>query len=82
MTIESYIIKLNERASDEDVTNIITFINHNGGRILSVIRGSFVIIGAFENYLADEVRRLPSVKLVGGIVFKGNKLPITRRLAK
>lgn len=81
MAIESYLIKLNEQVSREDVARVITYINENGGRIASVIRNGSVIIGAFENYLADEVRRLPSVKLVGGVVFK-DKIPVIRRLHK
>ncbi|MGM0786523.1 MAG: hypothetical protein ACQETG_02310 [Thermodesulfobacteriota bacterium] len=67
MAMETFLIAMKKHGSREDTARVISVVNALGGRIDIVIEGSGTIIATFDNTLADRIRRLPYVKLVGGI---------------
>ena len=80
LPVELHLIKLIEGANPKDALKVLAYIKESGGQVTSVIRGGDAIIAAFESQVADELRRLHHVKLVGGIALNRETPVIRRRL--
>ena len=79
LPVELHLVKLDEGASSEDALRVLAHIKESGGQVASVIRGGDAIIAAFKSQVADELRLLPHIKLVGGISLKDREIPVIRR---
>lgn len=67
MAIESFLVVLREGASSQATDSVSAAISDAGGRIQLTAAQGRVIITTFEGSVADAIRKLPHVKLVGGV---------------
>ena len=80
MVVETFLIRLRAGATRRDTDRVIDYVRVHGGRVEALLKGGSVVIGVLDNSLAENVRSLPSVALVGGVNFKGRKIrKITKR---
>ena len=80
MTVETFLIRLRDGASRRDIDRVINYLQVHGGRVEALLKDRSVVIGILDNSLAENLRSLPSVALVGGVNFKGRAIrKITRR---
>ncbi len=80
MAVETFLIRLRNGATRRDTERVIDYVQAHGGRIEALLKDRSVVIGAMDNSLAENLRRLPSVALVGGVNFNGRKIrKITKR---
>jgi len=79
MVTETYLVRLRENVSKDEIKSVELMINRCGGNIEAVIKNGIVLITSFESSYVDVIRSLPSVELVGGVVFKGRKLTRFRK---
>ena len=80
MTVETFLIRLRDGATRRDTDRVINYLQVNGGRVEALLKNRSVVIGVLDNSLAENLRSLPSVALVGGVNFKGRTIrKITRR---
>jgi hypothetical protein len=80
MTVETFLIRLRDGATRKDTDRVVNYVQVHGGRVEALLKDRSVVVGVMERSLAENVRSLPSVALVGGVIFKGRKiLKITKR---
>jgi hypothetical protein len=79
MATETYLVRLREIVSRDEIKFVESKINGSGGNIEAILKNGIVLIISLESSRVDVIRSLPSVELVGGVVFKGRKL---RRIRK
>ena len=80
MVVETFLIRLRDGATRRDTDRVINYLQVHGGRVEALLKDRSVVIGVLDNSLAENVRSLPSVALVGGVNFKGRKIrKITKR---
>lgn len=81
MTAETFLIRLRDGATRNDADRVINYVQANGGRVEALLKDRSVVIGFMDRSLAEKVRSLSSVALVGGVIFKGRKIrKITKRV--
>jgi cob(I)alamin adenosyltransferase len=74
MATETYLVRLRESVSKDDIKFLESMINRCGGNIEAILKNGIVLIISLESSYVDVIRNLSSVELVGGVVFKGRKL--------
>jgi len=74
MALETFLVVLREDSSSRDVNRVISAIGHLGGNVEITARRGNVLVASFDPALAESMRRLPSVKLVGGVSVGQRKL--------
>lgn len=80
MTVETFLIRLRDGATKHDTDRVVNYMQVNGGRVEALLKDRSVVVGVMDRSLAENVRSLPSVALVGGVIFKRRKiLKITKR---
>lgn len=67
MALERFLVVLEEGVSPQTTTRIVSIIENLGGRVEIVTGQAKAIVATFDNSFAERVRRLPYVKLVGGV---------------
>jgi hypothetical protein len=67
MALESFLIVLDDNVSLNATEKLFSIIIGHGGKINIVIGQGKAIIATFDNSLADGIRRVPCVKLLGGV---------------
>jgi hypothetical protein len=79
MVMETYLVRLRDNVSKDEIKSVELMINRCGGNIEAVVKNGIVLIASFESSYVDIIRNLSSVELVGGVVFKGRKLKRYRK---
>jgi len=75
MALESFLVVLKESVSPQATDKIVSIIKNLGGRVEIVTgEGRAIILATFDNSFAERIRRLPYVKLVGGVTIRKRKL--------
>lgn len=77
MTLERFIIVLKESVSPQATDRVVSIIKNIGGRVEIIIGQGKGIIATFDNSFLDDIRKLPYVKLVGGVTI--GKRELTRK---
>ena len=77
MALESFLVVLKETVSPQATDRIVSLINGLGGKVAVITGQRKVIIATFDNSCADRIRKIPYVKLVGGV--RIGKRKITRK---
>ena len=77
MALESFLITLKESARPQATDRIVSIIKNLGGKIEIITGKRKTIIATFDNSFADRIRRLPYVKLLGGVTI--GKRGLTRK---
>lgn len=67
MALESFIVALKEDSSPQDTDRVVSIINNLNGKVGIITAQRKIIIATFDNSCADRIRKLPYVKLVGGV---------------
>lgn len=73
MPTETYLIRVAEDATANQVQGILKVVLGTGGRI-EMVAGKTIIVSLDSSY-SQLVRQTPGVALVGGINFRGRKIP-------
>ena len=80
MAVETFLIRLRDGATRRDTDRVINYVQVHGGRVEALLKDRSMVIGVMDNSLAENLRSLPLVTLVGGVNFKGRKIrKITKR---
>ena len=74
MALESFLVVLKESVSPQARDRVVSTIKNLGGRVETVTGEGRAIIATFDNSFAERIRRLPYVKLVGGVTIQKRKL--------
>jgi hypothetical protein len=82
MAAERFLIRLREGTTPSDTDKVINYVQAHGGRVETLLKNRSVVIGFMDSSLADNLRNLPSVTLVGGVIFKGRKVRKTVKRSK
>jgi hypothetical protein len=82
MALETFLVALKENASEQTTNRLVTMIRELGGRVEIVAGRGRTIIATFDHYFAEQIRRLPPVRLVGGVAIGKRKLPRTSRTGR
>jgi hypothetical protein len=81
MALENFLVVLKESVSPQATDRIVSIIKSLNGKIEIITRQGKVIIATFDNSFADRIRKLPYVKLVGGVTI-GKKKLVRKRIIK
>ncbi|MDD3042085.1 MAG: hypothetical protein PHV51_00245 [Methanosarcinaceae archaeon] len=73
MTIETHLIRLSDDATAPLIQGVLAVVLGHGGKIEMAV--GRVIIASFDSAYTDRIRKKPGVKLIGGICFRGRKIP-------
>lgn len=74
MALESFLIVLEESVSPQTTNRIVSTIKNLDGKVGIITGQGKAIIATFDNSFAERIRRLPYVKLVGGVTIGRRKL--------
>lgn len=74
MAVESFLVVLKETDFPQAIDRIVSIIKNFGGKVEIITGEEKVIIATFDNSFAEKIRRLPYVKLVGGMTIGKRKL--------
>lgn len=74
MALESFLIALKESASPQATDRIVSIIKNLGGKVEIITGRRKTIIATFDNSFAERIRRLPYVKLLGGVTIGKRRL--------
>ena len=74
MAVDTFLIRLREGATRRDTDRVINYVQVHGGRVEALLKEKAVVIVSMDRSLAENVKNLPSVALVGGVFFKGRKI--------
>lgn len=81
MSVESHMIRISDSASPIQVQEILKAVLGCGGRI-EMISGK-ILIASFDSAYAEAIKRKKGVALVGGVNFRGRKVPkIVKRVSR
>ncbi len=64
---ETFLVVLREGLPEEATAWTVSMMGRLGGRVEMIAGEGKAIVATLDHALADRVRRLPSVKLVGGV---------------
>ena len=67
MAIGSFLVVLQESASPQTINRIVSIVRSIGGNVGIITGQGKAIIATFDSSFAGRIRRLPYVKLVGGV---------------
>lgn len=73
MSKETFLIRLINKASNQDINYLISIVTQINGRVEMYCNNSKVIIATFDNSYKEKIMRIRCVKLVGGVTFRGLK---------
>jgi hypothetical protein len=80
MTVETFLIRLRDGATRQDTDRVVNYVQAHGGQVEALLKDGSVVVGVMDRSLSENVKSLPTVALVGGVIFKGRKiLKITKR---
>jgi len=82
MSLESFLIQIKPDATEQSVKTIIYKIQEIGGKANMVTGQGKTIIAYFDNRHIDAIRKLPFVKLVGGVTIKQREIKRIRAKKK
>ncbi|KYK33838.1 MAG: hypothetical protein HXS46_14180 [Theionarchaea archaeon] len=74
MATENFLVVLKEDCSLQATRKIISVIKDIGGRVEIITGGGKAVVATFDNAFAEKIRRLPYVKLVGGVTVGKRRL--------
>ena len=77
MASENFLVTLKENVSPQATDRIVSIIKNLGGKVEIITDEGKTIIATFDNSFAERIRRLPYVKLVGGVTIRKRK--VTRK---
>jgi len=69
MAFESFMVVLNESSTNVHYERVLNLIKDFGGRIEFVAANGKVIISTFDNTHVDRLKKMPEVRLAGGVTF-------------
>ena len=78
MALESFLIVLNDNVSLKATEKLLSTIVGHGGTINIVIGQGKALVATFDNSLAEGIRRVPCVKLLGGVTIGRRRLTRSR----
>lgn len=76
----TYIIKLRNNASQEDFMKIISVLKKNLAQISFASPEKYWIVANLDQKLADMIRNIPVVDVVGGLTFIKRDIKVIRTL--
>ncbi|MBL7209036.1 MAG: hypothetical protein ISS52_02955 [Dehalococcoidia bacterium] len=74
MALQNFLVILKEGFTPEATDRTISTIKTLGGNVDIITGQGKAIIATFDNCFAGEVRKLPCVKLVGGVTIRPEQL--------
>ncbi len=74
MSLENFLIQIKPDVSEQAVKTIIYKIQKIGGKVNIIARQGRVIIAYFDNIYKDKIKKLPFVKIVGGITINKREI--------
>lgn len=69
MALESFMVVLSESSTGSHFERASNLIKDFGGKIEFVAGNGKIIISTFDNVHVDRLKKMPGVRLVGGITF-------------
>lgn len=81
MALESFLVVLKGNVSLQDTNRVVSIIKNLGGKVEIFTGQGKIIIATIDNSFAERIRRLPYVKLVGGVTIGKRKL-IRKQISK
>ncbi|MGD8968846.1 MAG: hypothetical protein PVI07_15175 [Anaerolineae bacterium] len=79
MPLETFLVTLEEGAPPQAASRAVSDITRLGGRVEMIAGEGRAIIATFDHALAERVRRLSYVKLVGGVRIRKRTLVRQRK---
>ncbi|HEY91645.1 MAG TPA: hypothetical protein G4O07_07405 [Dehalococcoidia bacterium] len=70
MVVETFLVVLNEDSSSGDIDRVVSAMENLNENVSIVARRGNVLLATFTPSLIREIRRLQSVKVVGGVTDK------------
>ena len=67
MPIETMLIVLDNKASNDDISRIISIIKKNNGKIEAKLNNGYTFLVNIDNILIEKLRKQPKVNHVGGV---------------
>ena len=67
MALENFLVVLKDGVSPQTIDRIVSIINNLSGKVEIITGQGKVIIATFDNSFVDRIKKLPYVKLVGGV---------------
>jgi hypothetical protein len=71
MPVETFLVRLRNNASSQEVKYLFAIIAQINGRVEMYSGDGKVIIASFDHSYIEKIRRIPCVNLVGGVTFRG-----------
>jgi len=78
MMQETYLIKLRDNSIYEDFAMVASFLKRNKAQIIMASSQRFWIVAILNQRLAEVVKRLPSIEIVGGVTFRKREVRVIR----
>jgi len=67
MALENFLVVLENDVSPQNIDRIVNIINSLNGKVEIIAGQRKAIIATFDNSFVERVKKLPYVKLVGGV---------------
>jgi len=75
---EIYLVKLKADSSQEDFMRVVSFLKGNNAQIITASMQRFWILGTLNQSLAEVVRKMAVVEMIGGVTFRKREIKVIR----